>query len=240
MRRGRAPSPPGTGRSPDEALVPARGVSALWMQDRKRRLRRGAGSGRLRLAVVGHQPCLRGVLCHLHRHGRLQHREWPLRARPVWPRLRAGPPLRSPLPRPHLRRGRATRRSGDAAATPRPHSRFHPPVTRVLVAPLEFKGSLTAGEAARAMEAGVRRGWPEAEVRRLPLADGGPGTADALVEALHGEWHSASVHDALGRPLQAQWASWRGGGVVEMARASGLSLLAPSERDALVTTTYGT
>ena len=113
-------------------------------------------------------------------------------------------------------------------------------MTRILVAPLEFKGSLTAGQAARAMEAGVRRGWPEAEVRRLPLADGGPGTADALVDALHGEWHTAWVHDALGRPLEAQWASWAAGGVVEMARASGLSLLAPSERDALVTTTAGT
>jgi glycerate 2-kinase len=113
-------------------------------------------------------------------------------------------------------------------------------VTRILVAPLEFKGSLTAGQAARAMEAGVRRGWPEAEVRRLPLADGGPGTADALVDALHGEWHTAWAHDALGRPLKAQWASWAGGGVVEMARASGLSLLAPSERDALITSTFGT
>ena len=113
-------------------------------------------------------------------------------------------------------------------------------MTRVLVAPLEFKGSLTAGQAARAMEEGVRRGWPEVEVRCLPLADGGPGTADALVEALHGEWHTASVHDALGRPLQAQWASFKGGGVVEMARASGLSLLDPAERDALITSTLGT
>jgi len=113
-------------------------------------------------------------------------------------------------------------------------------VTRILVAPLEFKGSLTAGQAARAMEAGVRRGWPEAEVRRLPLADGGPGTADALVDALHGEWHTVQAHDALGRPLEAQWASWKGGGVVEMARASGLSLLAPAERNALITSTYGT
>jgi len=113
-------------------------------------------------------------------------------------------------------------------------------VTRILVAPLEFKGSLTAGQAARAMEAGVRRGWPEAEVRRLPLADGGPGTADALVDALHGEWHTVQAHDALGRPLEAQWASWRGGGVVEMARASGLSLLAPAERNALITSTDGT
>ena len=113
-------------------------------------------------------------------------------------------------------------------------------MTRILVAPLEFKGSLTAGQAARAMEAGVRRGWPEAEVRRLPLADGGPGTADALVDALHGEWHTVQAHDALGRPLEAQWASWRGGGVVEMARASGLSLLAPAERNALITSTDGT
>ena len=113
-------------------------------------------------------------------------------------------------------------------------------MTRILVAPLEFKGSLTAGQAARAIEAGVRSGWPEVEVIVLPLADGGPGTADALVEALGGQWHSAWAHDALGRPLQAQWASWSRGGVVEMARASGLSLLAPAERDALVASTVGT
>ena len=113
-------------------------------------------------------------------------------------------------------------------------------MTRILVAPLEFKGSLTAGQAARAIEAGVRSGWPEVEVIVLPLADGGPGTADALVDALGGQWHSAWVHDALGRPLQAQWAGWSRGGVVEMARASGLSLLAPAERDALVASTVGT
>ena len=111
---------------------------------------------------------------------------------------------------------------------------------RILVAPLEFKGSLTAGQAARAVEAGVRSGWPEADVPVLPLADGGPGTADALVDALGGEWHTAWAHDALGRPLQARWASWPGGGVVEMARASGLSLIDPAERDALVATTIGT
>jgi len=128
--------------------------------------------------------------------------------------------------------------------------------TRIFVAPLEFKGSLTAGQAARAIEAGVRQGWPEAEVRVLPLADGGPGTADALVDGLGGTWHTAWAHDALGRPLQAQWASWwfagptssngrqgyakSSGAVVEMARASGLSLLAPAERNPRVTTTLGT
>ena len=113
-------------------------------------------------------------------------------------------------------------------------------MTRILVAPLEFKGSLTAGQAARAIAAGVRAGWPEAEVAVLPLADGGPGTADALVDALGGQWHTAWAHDALGRPLEAQWASWPGGAIVEMARASGLVLLAPAERDARVTTTLGT
>ena len=111
---------------------------------------------------------------------------------------------------------------------------------RILAAPLEFKGSLTAGQAARAIEAGVRAGWPQAEVTILPLADGGPGTADALVEALGGQWHTAWAHDALGRPLQAQWASWPGGAIVEMALASGLTLLAPAERDARVTSTLGT
>jgi glycerate kinase len=113
---------------------------------------------------------------------------------------------------------------------------------RILVAPLEFKGSLTAVQAARAMELGVKRGWPEAEVTRLPMADGGPGTANALVEALSGQWHTVLVHDALGRPLEAEWSSWDNGrsGVVEMARASGLALLDPAERDARVTTTFGT
>jgi glycerate kinase len=111
---------------------------------------------------------------------------------------------------------------------------------RILVAPLEFKGSLTAGQAARAIEAGLSAGWPGAELRVVPLADGGPGTADALVEGLHGTWHTAWAHDALGRPLEAQWASWPGGGIVEMARASGLTLLAPAERDARVTSTVGT
>jgi len=111
---------------------------------------------------------------------------------------------------------------------------------RILAAPLEFKGSLTAGQAARAIEAGVRAGWPQAEVTMRPLADGGAGTADALVEALGGQWHTAWAHDALGRPLQAQWASWPGGAIVEMALASGLTLLAPAERDARVTSTLGT
>jgi len=165
-----------------------------------------------------------------------------LRAQRLWTGLRIEPPLRHPGPGATLHGGFGAGRPRPATATTARASRHrtHALTVRILVAPLEFKGSLTAGQAARAMEAGVRAGWPEAEVLVLPLADGGPGTADALVEALGGTWHTAWAHDALGRPLQAQWASWPGGGVVEMARASGLSLLDPSERDARIATTVGT
>jgi glycerate kinase len=74
-----------------------------------------------------------------------------------------------------------------------------------------------------------------------PLADGGPGTVDALVRALGGEYRTARVEDPLGRPVVARW-GWLpdGTAVVEMAAASGLSLLPPSERDPRRASTFGT
>jgi glycerate 2-kinase len=115
-------------------------------------------------------------------------------------------------------------------------------VTRFLVAPLEFKGSLTAAEAAEAMRQGLLRADTSAEVDVLPLADGGPGTAEALVAALQGSWHTTPVHDPLGRRVSAAWGSWADGaaGIVEMAQASGLALLAPGERDPLRASSFGT
>jgi glycerate 2-kinase len=115
-------------------------------------------------------------------------------------------------------------------------------VTRFLVAPLEFKGSLTAAEAAEAMRQGLLRADARAEVEVLPLADGGPGTAEALVDALHGTWHTTPVQDPLGRRVSAAWGSWAEGtaGIVEMAQASGLVLLAPGERDPRRASSYGT
>jgi glycerate 2-kinase len=115
-------------------------------------------------------------------------------------------------------------------------------VTRYLVAPLEFKGSLTAAEAAEAMRAGLLRGQPDATVEVLPLADGGPGTAQALVDALSGRWQWAAVQDPLGRRIEASWGTWaeERSGIVEMARASGLGLLAPGERNARRASTFGT
>ena len=75
---------------------------------------------------------------------------------------------------------------------------------------------------------------------RLPVADGGDGTAEALSTALGGEWHSASVSDPLGRPLTARWLLLPDGtAVVEAAEAIGLSRVAPGERDPLHASSRG-
>ena len=77
---------------------------------------------------------------------------------------------------------------------------------RYLCAPDSFKESLTAAEAARVMAEGIRRGDPDAEIRCLPMADGGEGTARALADATGGTMLTAGAHDPLGRPVQAGFA----------------------------------
>ena len=74
---------------------------------------------------------------------------------------------------------------------------------RYLCAPDSFKESLTAAEAARALAEGIRRGDSDAEIRCLPMADGGEGTARALADATGGTMLTAGAHDPLGRPVQA-------------------------------------
>ena len=113
---------------------------------------------------------------------------------------------------------------------------------RIVIAPDSFKGSLSALEAARAMERGIRKVFPDAECDLLPLADGGEGTVDALVNATGGSLYAEDVHDPLGRPIKACWGLLGDGhtAVVEMAAASGLPLLGEDERNPLVTSTFGT
>jgi glycerate kinase len=113
-------------------------------------------------------------------------------------------------------------------------------VKPVLVAPDSFKGTFTASEVAAAVAAGLRDG--AAEAVELPVGDGGEGTMDALLTALGGERRTATVSDPLGRPVQAEYALIDGGtqAVVEMARASGLGLVAEDERDAFAASTRGT
>jgi glycerate kinase len=98
-------------------------------------------------------------------------------------------------------------------------------MTRAVVCPDKFRGSLSASAAAGAMAEGLRRGGVD-EVVALPLADGGEGTLDALLDAVGGSRRTTVVTGPLGDPVAAEWAMLRGGvAVVEMARASGLALV---------------
>jgi len=92
---------------------------------------------------------------------------------------------------------------------------------RVLVAPQELKGSLTAVEAAEAIAAGLRRGFPAAEVKMIPLADGGPGTLDTLVAARDGSTRTVTVSGPLGVPVRARFGIVDGSAVIETAEACG-------------------
>src|SRR5947208_5519837 len=113
---------------------------------------------------------------------------------------------------------------------------------RVIVAPQSFKGSADAVAVASAIARGIRRAWPGARVEEMPLADGGEGTVRALVTATNGGTRRSRVHDPLGREIDAEWGVLGDGvtAVVEMAAASGLPLLEPSERDPRITSTRGT
>ena len=113
---------------------------------------------------------------------------------------------------------------------------------RIVVAPDSFKGSLSALAVAEAMERGVRSVFPDASVARVPIADGGEGTVEALVAATGGRLESRRVTGPLGEPVEARWGVLGDGrtAVVEMAAASGLTLVPRERRDPRVTTTRGT
>jgi len=112
---------------------------------------------------------------------------------------------------------------------------------KVVVAPNAFKGSLTATQAAHAMALGVRDVFPQADVVQVPVADGGDGTVEALVSALHGDHRTAGVEGPLGDPVQATYGLTDHGrmGVVELASTSGLTLIPTKRRDPRRASTYG-
>lgn len=115
---------------------------------------------------------------------------------------------------------------------------------RVLVAPDKFRGTLTAAQAARAVETGWRRARPGDEVTPVPMADGGEGTLETLVSGLGGSTRHAEVTGPLGARVRAAFGLVPGPrgpvAIVEMARASGLALLPEGARDPGRTTTRGT
>ena len=113
---------------------------------------------------------------------------------------------------------------------------------RVVIAPDSFKGCLSALEVAFALRRGVQRVYPDSDIDLIPMADGGEGTVEAILCAVSGEKIKIQVTDPLGRPIEAAYALIDEGetALIEMASASGLTLLSPQERNPRVTSTHGT
>lgn len=112
---------------------------------------------------------------------------------------------------------------------------------KIVLAPDSFKESMSAAQAIAAMRDGVRAALPDAECVGVPMADGGEGTVDAVVDALDGERVTVEVADALGRPVPATYGYVPGRrlAVIEMAAAAGLELIPADERDVLRASTFG-
>lgn len=113
---------------------------------------------------------------------------------------------------------------------------------KIVVAPDSFKGSLTAIEVSDAIEQGIREVFPEAEIIKIPMADGGEGTVECLVNATRGEILRERVTGPLGDEVSAHYGILgdKKTAVIEMAAASGLTLVPEGKRNPLITTTYGT
>jgi len=112
---------------------------------------------------------------------------------------------------------------------------------RVVVAMDSFKGSLSSAEAGNAVKEGILRACPSAVVETASLADGGEGTSEAILSALNGVWETCTVHDPLGRTVEARYGAVPGEklAVMEMAQTSGLVLLSEEERDPMKASTFG-
>ena len=113
---------------------------------------------------------------------------------------------------------------------------------KIVVAPQGFKAGLSGLEAAEAIARGVSAAAPDAQTVLAPVADGGDGTLNALVDATGGQVFSSNVTGPLGQPMEAQWGVMGDGRtvIIEMALASGLALVPQRRRNPRITTTAGT
>ena len=112
---------------------------------------------------------------------------------------------------------------------------------RILIAPDKFKGALNAREVAENIAKGLRDALPDAEIKIVPMADGGEGTAEAICEARGGSWLTCKAHDPIGREIEARY-GWIEDGklaVMEMSEAAGMRRLTENERDPVRATTFG-
>lgn len=113
---------------------------------------------------------------------------------------------------------------------------------KIVIAPDSYKESLSALEVATAIEQGFREIWPDADYVKIPVADGGEGTVEAMVEATAGRIVRVKVTGPLGKPVDAFYglSGDERSAFIEMAAASGLELVPSGLRDPLKTTSWGT
>ena len=113
---------------------------------------------------------------------------------------------------------------------------------KVVIAPDSFKESLTAKQVSEAIKAGLARVWHDAEFITVPVADGGEGTVQSLIDATQGEQVFTTVFDPLNKEVQAFYGILGDGetAVIEMAEASGLHLVPAEDRDPKLTSSFGT
>ena len=113
---------------------------------------------------------------------------------------------------------------------------------KIVIASDSFKGSLASIEVAQSIEMGIFDVFPSCDVVKVAVADGGEGTMDALSQSLGGRFIRIPVQDPIGRTIFASYVILEDGNtaVLDMSSASGLTLLTPSERNPMLTSTYGT
>jgi glycerate kinase len=113
---------------------------------------------------------------------------------------------------------------------------------KIVIAPDSFKDSLSAQGVADAIALGWAEVWPDAQLIKCPMADGGEGTVESVLAACDGQLRHATVQGPLGTPVQAAW-GWlphSHTAIIEMAEASGLQLVPVDQRDACISSTFGT
>lgn len=112
---------------------------------------------------------------------------------------------------------------------------------KILILPDSFKNCLSSVEVGTALSEGILRVFPKASITSYPVADGGEGTVEAFVAALHGKMIKCKAHDALGREIEAFYGLLPDGtGVIEVAAASGIELLTQEEKNPLIASSFGT
>ena len=117
-----------------------------------------------------------------------------------------------------------------------------PEMEKIIIASDSFKGSLSPEEVSDAAAMAIHEVFPDCTVEKIPVADGGEGTSEALMKILGGEMVHLTVHDPLMRPVHASYGITVDGhtAIIDMAQASGLDLLSKEERNPMEATSFGT